>query len=75
MLIPTSCRHHPRIRNKFYSRYFGFEETEFDERFFPVLWSEDGYRSPWVDRYPVALQENPPIHSYSAEAMNLAHVR
>jgi hypothetical protein len=22
-----------------------------DESFFPVLWREDGYRTPWLDSY------------------------
>jgi len=24
-------------------------ERELDEAFFPILWREDGYRTPWLD--------------------------
>jgi ectoine hydroxylase-related dioxygenase (phytanoyl-CoA dioxygenase family) len=34
-----------------YSRYRRPGEQTFDEAFFPVLWSRDGYRSPWIDGY------------------------
>ena len=34
-----------------YSRYKRMGTDEMDEGFFPVLWREDGYRSPYLDRY------------------------
>jgi hypothetical protein len=74
ILFPGDSTHHPDIKNRFYSRYFGFEEYEFDERFFPLLWSENGYRSPWVDRYVKAMKETNPIDCYSREALPVAHL-
>jgi ectoine hydroxylase-related dioxygenase (phytanoyl-CoA dioxygenase family) len=40
-----ATRNHP-----VYSRYRRPGEAEPDEAFFPVLWTEDGYRTPWLDR-------------------------
>lgn len=34
-----------------YSRYKRFGTNEMDESFFPILWREDGYRSPFIDPY------------------------
>jgi ectoine hydroxylase-related dioxygenase (phytanoyl-CoA dioxygenase family) len=40
-----------------YSRYRKPGDTEMDEAFFPILWSTDGYRTPWIDDY--TLMETP----------------
>lgn len=74
VLIPGDTRHHPRIRNRFYSRYFGEGEYEFDERFFPIVWSADGYRSPWMERHIEAMKTDPPVDAYSSKALDLAEV-
>lgn len=39
-----------------YSRYKRLADNEIDENYFPVLWREDGYRTPGIARYlrPVA---------------------
>ena len=50
-MFPATSTHHPRIRNPNYSRYFAPGQLEFNEDFFPVLWSADGYRTPWLDGY------------------------
>lgn len=36
---------------RIYSRYKRLADDEFDENYFPVLWREDGYRTPGIDRY------------------------
>jgi ectoine hydroxylase-related dioxygenase (phytanoyl-CoA dioxygenase family) len=41
----------PERPNPVYSRYRRPGEIEIDEAFFPVLWREDGYRSPWLGEY------------------------
>ena len=32
-----------------YSRYKRPGELELDEAFLPIMWREDGYRTPWID--------------------------
>lgn len=34
-----------------YGRYKRLDDNEFDENYFPVLWREDGYRTPQLDAY------------------------
>ena len=34
-----------------FRRYKHFDSDEMDESFFPILWSESGYRTPWLDEY------------------------
>lgn len=34
-----------------YGRYKRVGDTTMDENFFPILWTKDGYRSPWLDNY------------------------
>ncbi|MCE2530253.1 MAG: phytanoyl-CoA dioxygenase family protein [Acidimicrobiia bacterium] len=65
-MIPATSRHHPRIRHRAYSRYFAPGQQDFDDNFFPVLWSENGYRTPWLDGY--AGQETP-IDAFSSDAV------
>ena len=65
-MIPATSRHHPRIRHRAYSRYFAPGQQDFDDNFFPVLWSENGYRTPWLDGY--AGQEIP-IDAFSSDAV------
>jgi ectoine hydroxylase-related dioxygenase (phytanoyl-CoA dioxygenase family) len=49
--MTTGTRWDPAASHPVYSRYRRPGETEPDEAFFPVLWREDGYRTPWVDPY------------------------
>jgi ectoine hydroxylase-related dioxygenase (phytanoyl-CoA dioxygenase family) len=74
VLVPGETRHHPDIVNKAYSRYFGFGELDFDERFFPIVWSQDGHRSAWLDPYVDALKAQAPIDAFSREAITTAHL-
>ena len=38
---------------RIYSRYKHLADNEIDENYFPVLWREDGYRTPGLDAYLV----------------------
>lgn len=49
--ISSETRFHPTYVGYIYSRYKRVGETEMDESFFPILWREDGYRTPWLDDY------------------------
>jgi len=42
---------HPTATTHLYARYRKRDTTEMDESFFPILWREDGYRTPWLDDY------------------------
>jgi len=35
-----------------YSRYRRRRDLSLDESFFPVLWEESGYRTPWLAELP-----------------------
>ena len=41
--------HHPTNRHPIYSRYLRPGSLALDEAHFPVVWSADGYRRPWLD--------------------------
>ena len=41
--------HHPTNRHPIYSRYLRPGSLALDEAHFPVVWSADGYRTPWLD--------------------------
>ena len=66
-MIPAESKHHPRIRHRAYSRYFPPGKLDFNEDFFPVLWSEDGYRTAWLDEY---ADQPIPIDAFSPDAVN-----
>jgi ectoine hydroxylase-related dioxygenase (phytanoyl-CoA dioxygenase family) len=34
-----------------YSRYKRLADNQFDENYFPILWREDGYRTPGIDQF------------------------
>ena len=34
-----------------YRRYKRLGDNEIDENYFPVLWREDGYRTPGIERF------------------------
>lgn len=49
--MSSETRFHPEVTGALYSRYKRFGSTEMDESFFPVIWRDDGYRSPFLDDY------------------------
>ena len=49
--MSSEARYHPRNTGPVYSRYKRFGDDTMDESFFPILWRDDGYRSPYLDRY------------------------
>lgn len=40
---------HPTNVSYIYNRYKRVGDDRMDESFFPILWTRDGYRSPWLD--------------------------
>ena len=48
---PSITRFHPTNTTHLYARYRRHADTSMDESFFPVLWTQDGYRTPWLDDY------------------------
>ena len=51
-LIPSEARFHERHVDLVYSRYRRRGDLSLDESFFPVLWDESGYRTPWLAALP-----------------------
>ena len=49
--MSSEARYHPTNVGPVYGRYKRADSTEMDESFFPVLWTEDGYRSAFLDGY------------------------
>jgi Phytanoyl-CoA dioxygenase (PhyH) len=49
--ISSAARFHPSEISYIYSRYKKMGSTDMDESYFPVLWREDGHRTPWLDAY------------------------
>ena len=54
-LIPVETRFHETNVDLTYSRYRRRGDLSLDESFFPVLWDESGYRTPWLVRAADAL--------------------
>ena len=52
--VSSAATFHQTKVSYIYSRYRKVGSVEMDESFFPVLWREDGYRTPWLDRYIAA---------------------
>lgn len=50
-LVPEHVRFSDRGGGYIYRRYQRVGETALDDSFFPVLWSETGRRSAWIDHY------------------------
>jgi len=59
--IPAETRFHETNVDVTYSRYRRRGDLSLDESFFPVVWDESGYRTPW-------LAELPDIDSQSLKA-------
>jgi hypothetical protein len=51
-LIAAHTRFHPVNVDQTYSRYRRRGDLSLDESFFPVLWDQSGYRTPWLDELP-----------------------
>ena len=49
--MSSEARYHPTNVGNIYGRYKRAESVEMDESFFPVLWTENGYRSAFLDGY------------------------
>ncbi len=50
--IPVETRFHETNVDLTYSRYRRRGDLSLDESFFPVVWSESGYRTPWLAELP-----------------------
>ncbi len=51
-LIPAEARFHESNVDLVYSRYRRRGDLGLDESFFPILWHETGYRTPWLAELP-----------------------
>ena len=51
-LVPVETRFHETNVDVTYSRYRRRGDLSLDESFFPVVWDESGYRTPWLDELP-----------------------
>ena len=51
-LVPAETRFHPTNVDPTYSRYRRRGDLSLDESFFPVVWDESGYRTPWLADLP-----------------------
>lgn len=49
--MSSEARFHPHRVGPIYSRYKRFGDDTIDESYFPILWREDGYRSPFLAAY------------------------
>ena len=51
-LVPVEARFHETNVDVTYSRYRRRGDLSLDESFFPVVWDESGYRTPWLAELP-----------------------
>jgi ectoine hydroxylase-related dioxygenase (phytanoyl-CoA dioxygenase family) len=51
-LLPVEVRFHETNVDFVYSRYRRRGDLSLDESFFPVVWDESGYRTPWLGELP-----------------------
>ena len=49
--ISAQARFHPTEISYIYNRYKRVGDETMEESFFPILWREDGYRSPFLAEY------------------------
>jgi ectoine hydroxylase-related dioxygenase (phytanoyl-CoA dioxygenase family) len=47
----STAKFHPTNIGYVYGRYKRAGTLEMDESFFPIMWREDGYRTPWLDAF------------------------
>ena len=66
-----AARYHPIVRDPIFSRTYTPGERDLDESTFPILWSADGYRSPWIERYLSETEQF--VNSESAEAKRVVN--
>ena len=52
-MLPVEVRFHETNVDVTYSRYRRRGDLSLDESFFPIVWSESGYRTPWLAELPV----------------------
>jgi len=50
-MMHAGTRWNPSRPHPVYSRYRRPGQTQMDEAFFPLLWRDDGYRTPWLDNF------------------------
>jgi ectoine hydroxylase-related dioxygenase (phytanoyl-CoA dioxygenase family) len=50
--VPVETRFHESNVDVTYSRYRRRGDPTLDESFFPIVWSESGYRTPWLAELP-----------------------
>ena len=50
--IPVDTRFHETNVDLTYPRYCRHGDLSLDDSFFPVVWSESGYRTPWLAEHP-----------------------
>lgn len=48
-LVRSDTRFHPEHVDPVYSRYRRVGDLALDESFFPIVWTREGYRTPWLD--------------------------
>jgi 2-oxoglutarate-dependent dioxygenase len=51
-MLPVEARFHETNVDLVYSRYRRHGDLSLDESFFPVMWDESGYRTPWLRELP-----------------------
>jgi ectoine hydroxylase-related dioxygenase (phytanoyl-CoA dioxygenase family) len=51
-MVPVHARFHETNVDLVYSRYRRRGDLSLDESFFPVMWDESGYRTPWLRELP-----------------------
>ncbi len=51
-MIRVEARFHERNVDLIYSRYRRRGDLSLEESFFPVMWDESGYRTPWLSELP-----------------------
>lgn len=57
--MPHDASYSPDFNDPIESRYKRFDSLEIDDAYFPVLWTESGHRSPWVDAYMAQADHKP----------------
>ena len=50
-MVTTDTTWHPTLRHPLYSRYMRPDDLELDEVYFPIMWREDGYRTPYIESH------------------------
>jgi len=50
-LVPEYTRFRPTGASYIFGRYKRVNDTTMDESFFPILWTQDGYRTPFLKEY------------------------